>query len=109
METLETAKYVLVTSAEVWTGEPDPELKAEEWGWKNKDDFLYPLTSDLPPAPRMLLKIVKCSCRVQCSSARCSCFKNGLVCTSASRTCKGTMCSNSPKIDSNNDEENLEP
>ncbi|KAK2707940.1 hypothetical protein QYM36_015576 [Artemia franciscana] len=94
---------------QVWTREPDPELKAEEWGWKNKDDFLYPLTADHPPAPRMLLKIVKCSCRVQCSSARCGCFKNSLVCTSACRTCKGTMCSNSPKIDSNNDEENLEP
>ena len=101
--------YRVFYQVQVWTGEPDPELKAEEWGWKNKDDFLYPLTTDLPPAPRMLLKIVKCSCRVQCSSARCSCFKNGLVCTSACRTCKGTMCSNSPKIDSNNDEENLEP
>ena len=100
--------YRVFYQVQVWSGDPDSELKAEEWGWKNKDDFLYPLTTDVPPAPRLLLKIVKCSCQLECSSTRCSCFKNGLACTAACKTCKGTACSNSPRIESYNDEENVE-
>ncbi|KAK2705154.1 hypothetical protein QYM36_017262 [Artemia franciscana] len=69
--------YSVVYQVQVWSGDPDSKLKAEECGWKNKDDFLYPLTTNPPLAPRLLLKVVKCSCLVECISTRCGCFKNG--------------------------------
>ena len=77
-------------------------------GLEKKDDFLCPLAIDVPPAPCLLLKIVECSCQLECSSTRCSCCKNDLTYTAACKTCKGTAFSNPPKIKSYNNEENFE-
>ena len=48
--TSDAAKYHSYQVQE-WNGDPDSELIAEEWGWENKDDFLCPLTTDVPQVP----------------------------------------------------------
>lgn len=73
-------------------------LDPKEWGWKVCEERMVPLTTDLEPAPRELLEIIKCSCRTGCSNLRCSCRKNGLPCTFGCGECKG-VCSNISNID----------
>ena len=42
-------------------------------GWMEKDGHLLPVMTDLPPAPEDLLRIIRCNCTTDCSTARCSC------------------------------------
>ena len=37
-------------------------MKPTDWGWILKDAMLYPVLTDLPPAPVDILKVIKCSC-----------------------------------------------
>ena len=78
--------------------------RPEEWGWTIKNGKMMPVMSDLPPAPDRLLKIIKCNCRVNCDTKRCSCRKHGLSCTAGCGECKGTSCSNVHMPDENLDE-----
>lgn len=73
-------------------------LRPEEWGWSFHDGNLYPVTTLLPAAPESLLKVVRCNCKGNCASLRCTCRKNGLECSPACGECKGLHCSNSPCI-----------
>ena len=66
-----------------------------DWGWMLKDNMIFPTLTDLEPAPQQLLQIVKCGCKGDCDSQRCSCKKNGIQCTFACKNCKGTSCHNS--------------
>ena len=75
-----------------WIGQA--ELDPQQWGWDLVDGKLNPTTTDLPPAPQELLKIVHCNCRSDCSSQRCTCRKMGLECSVACGECRGTSCSN---------------
>lgn len=79
-----------------WIGNSD--LAAEDWGWKNVNNQLLPITTDLPPAPAELLKIIRCNCKTDCDSKRCSCRKHGLDCSPACGECHGLHCSNSPSV-----------
>ena len=45
-------------------------------------------------APSSLLKVIRCNCTGKCGNGRCSCRKNGLLCTLACGHCKGTTCTN---------------
>ena len=74
-------------------------MNAVEWGWKNCDGALYPIMTDLPPAPKQLLKIVKCSCKRRCDSTNCTCKHNGLSCTIVCKIYKGSDCSKVNKED----------
>ena len=65
----------------VWKG--NTSLEPEEWGWKESDGQLLPVTTDLPPAPSKLIKFFRCDCKSGCKTMRCTCRKNGLECTSA--------------------------
>lgn len=69
-------------------------LEPLEWGWKAVGDFLMPCTTDLPPAPSKLLSVIKCNCKSDCDTKRCSCRKHGLDCSSACGECHGLACSN---------------
>ena len=82
-------------------------LPAESWGWKLMESEFYPNLSDLPPAPEELLKIIRCNCTTDCSSARCSCQKHGLQCTLACGQCRGSACINASSfmIEDDDDEE----
>ena len=47
----------------------------------------------LQPAPDNILNIIKCNCKANCDSKRCTCRKSGLECSMACGECRG-MCSN---------------
>ena len=81
------------------------ELLAESLGWKLTENGYYPITSDLPPAPEELLKIVRCNCTTDYSNIRCSCQKHGLKCTLACGQCRGSACSNAGIVQVEDDDE----
>ena len=66
----------------------------ESWGWTLIDSGLYTTKADLPPAPEDLLKVIRCHCSADCSSARCSCHKHRLKCSLVYGQCRGTACIN---------------
>ena len=47
----------------------------------------------LQPAPDHLLKIIRCNCKANCDTKRCTCRKSGLDCSVACGECRGA-CSN---------------
>ena len=67
-------------------------------------DLLLPITTELPPAPAELLKVIKCSCAGSYESNRCTCSKNQIPCSIACKNFKGLNCSNSPSLDDNDDD-----
>ncbi|KAK7491791.1 hypothetical protein BaRGS_00017047 [Batillaria attramentaria] len=75
------------------------ELLPENWGWELRENQLLPVTMDLPPAPEVLLNIINCSCKKDCSSGKCSCRKHGLACTTACGECHGISCTNSVQFE----------
>ncbi len=80
---------------QVWTGSLEAQtLSPEEWEWVNRNGALYPIYTDLPAAPECILKMIKCGCKGDCSTMRCTCKKNGIECFSVC-TCKGVSCINS--------------
>lgn len=44
-----------------------------------------------------LLEVIRCNCKAECSTRRCSCRKNSLECSTACGTCQGVSCTNSQK------------
>ena len=82
-----------------WIADRDREcLNPTEWGWIEAHGRLEPQLTDLPAAPENLLSVIRCNCKTDCSSRRCSCKKHGLDCSSACGECRGVGCSNSPVI-----------
>ena len=78
-------------------------LKETEWvdgeGWKSThDDRPTALTEDL-------LRIIRCNCTTDCSTARCSCRKHNLECSPACGQCRGVGCCNSSVADSSEDDD----
>ncbi|XP_076042102.1 uncharacterized protein LOC143026001 [Oratosquilla oratoria] len=66
----------------------------EKWGWCLRKGQLEPKTMDSPVAPDSLLKLVRCQCKGNCDTQRCSCKRNEFECSSACGECKG-LCQNS--------------
>lgn len=77
-----------------WIGNAD-DLSPTDWGWHIDDNKLLPVKGTLPPAPEKLLKIIKCNCKINCDTMRCSCRKHGIECSSACGECRGVSCLNS--------------
>ena len=74
-------------------------LDPQQWGWTLEEGQLDPTTTDLPAALESLLKIVRCNCKTDCNSRRCTCRKIGLECSVACGECRGTSCSNSSAVE----------
>ena len=55
-------------------------MKKTDWGWMTKDENVVPVMTLLPPAPDELLRVIRCNCTTDCSTARCSCRKHSLEC-----------------------------
>ena len=78
----------------------DERLNPEDWGWQMKDNIpgkdkqLIPVYTVKPAAPDELLKTVCCGCKGTCDSMKCTCYKNGMKCTSACKECCGVSCNN---------------
>ena len=86
-----------------WIGQPA--LDPNQWGWSLVEGRLNLTTTDLPPAPPALLKVVHCNCKSDCSSRRCTCRRMGLECSAACGECRGTSCSNSSPVDMNEEDD----
>ena len=67
-----------------------------------------PISTDEPPAPEELLKVIRCNCNTDCSSQRCSCKKHGMKCSLAYGNCRGSACQNAVFFDVSDDEELIE-
>lgn len=65
------------------------------WGWYIAGGKLLPTKSAMPPAPERLLKIIRCNCKVNCETKRCTCRKHGLDCSIGCGQCRGVSCTNS--------------
>ena len=70
-------------------------MSMEDWGWKVSNYQVFPVATDLPPAPELLLQLIRCNCSSDCSSMRCSCRKNSMQCSPACGQCKESSCTNS--------------
>ena len=77
---------------QTWIGEGK---HPTEWGWCNVNGKLNPIKTLLPAAPERLLKIIRCNCKLNCDSKRCTCRKHGLSCSAGCGECRGIGCSNS--------------
>ena len=81
-------------------------LNPEEYGWKLQNNKYVPVFfKGIKPAPDQLLRIIRCTCKGDCSKVNCSCKFNGLECTSACKECRGSTCSNSKHIEEIDDDE----
>ena len=91
---------------QVWKGRND--LPAQNWGWAVKGNRLLAVHTDRPPAPERFLKVVRCKCKTDCKTSRCTCRKHGLTCSQMCGECKGVSCLNPEQvenIDINGDDE----
>ena len=81
-----------------WKSLMTTNIKPEDWGWKIVDGRYKPVDTDLDAAPSDLLKVIKCSCKMEagrpCTSQLCTCFKHGLPCLPACKHCYGELCGN---------------
>ena len=80
-------------------------MKETDWGWMIKDENLVLVISDPPPATDELLRVIRCNCTTDCSTARCSCRKHSLECYPACGQCRGIGCSNSTAADISDEDE----
>jgi len=80
-------------------------LQPQDWGWTLTDGKLLPVRTNLPPAHDSLLEIIRCNCKTDCNTQRCSCNRHGLNCSVACGVCKGQSCMNSaaPDLDEGRD------
>ena len=77
----------------------------KNWGWKLVDGRLLPVRTNLPAAHVSLLEIIRCNCKSEGGSQRCSCRKHGMDCSAAYGFCRGQSCTNSASPDlSENDQ-----
>ena len=87
-----------------WKG-TEARLLPQDWGWKESDGRLIPVTTDLDPAPIEILRVIRCNCQTDCSTMRCSCKKHGLSCSAACGNCRGSGCVNSNWLEMEIDDE----
>ena len=80
---------------QVWNGESrlGPHLHPQNIGWKAVECNLLPVQCDMDVAPKALLKVVRCNCKMGCDTLRCSCRKAGLDCSTGCGECRG-VCAN---------------
>ncbi|OWF46189.1 hypothetical protein KP79_PYT26260 [Mizuhopecten yessoensis] len=73
-------------------------LDPTEWGWYIQNGKLFPVKSSIAPAPEQLMKMIKCNCKLNCDTKRCTCRRNGLECSAACGECRGINCTNSNPV-----------
>ena len=79
----------------MWKGKSrfGPHLHPQNIGWKAVEGKLLPVQCDMDVAPKALLKVVPCNCKMGCDTLRCSCRKSGLDCSTGCGECRG-ICAN---------------
>lgn len=90
-----------------WIGKGN-DKNPTDWGWQVASDKIVPTKTNLQPAPELLLKVIRCSCKTNCDSKRCNCRKHGLECSPGCGECRGTSCTNSPAACCDSDDDGIE-
>ena len=49
--------------------------------YKDSDGQIKPTTTEMLPAPKAIIEMVRCQCKGTCSSSKCSCRSKDLTCT----------------------------
>ena len=71
----------------------DAQLDPLENGYlKDRDRRLKPTTTDVLPAPKAIVEMIRCQCIADCCSARCSCRTKNLTCKDLCQC--GSQCQN---------------
>ncbi|OXU23828.1 hypothetical protein TSAR_008354 [Trichomalopsis sarcophagae] len=73
-------------------------LNPEDWGWRRTSNMLLPIINTKPVAPKELLEMVFCGCKIYCNTSRCSCKKAGIKCSYSCKNCNGQSCENAADI-----------
>ena len=55
------------------------EMSPEEWGWIKYNKKYVIVGMDLPPVPEELMKVVQCTCNLDCSKRTCTCTSAELI------------------------------
>ena len=61
--------------------------------YKEASGEVKPMTTDVLPAPKSIIEMVRCQCKTDCSSKRCSCRAANLPCTDLCN-CDSDQCEN---------------
>ena len=88
---------------QVWKG--NTTLNPENYGWKLSKGYLVAITTDKPPAPDSLLKVIRCKCKTNCQTSRCTCKKHGLDCSAMCGECRGVSCLNATQAEMSDGED----
>ncbi|MES9881331.1 MAG: hypothetical protein ABW185_10665 [Sedimenticola sp.] len=75
----------------------------EENRWTVKNGVYHPVRCLTLPAPRAVIELTKCACKLGCKGTRCSCYKNTLPCTPLCK-CHVIDCANVIKDTLNDDD-----
>ena len=108
--TFEAAKYHSLRvfyKIQEWNGEADT-LDPDRSGWKIQAGKMAPIKTDIPPAPPELLQIIRCNCKNNCITDKCTCKKQILECTSVCGHFRGVSYENSQQPDPREDTEDQE-
>ena len=76
-------------------------------GWELDNTNLVPIMTGGLAAPTGLIELSMCSCKTGCSSGRCTCKKNNLLCTEmckCSDACENSNCNEKEGIYESEDE-----
>lgn len=83
------------------------ELPPCEWGWSIvNNNCLYPITTEQPPAPENLMKLISCNCKCGCERS-CGCKRAGLKCSLLCGYCRGNGCNNSQVVTLSEEQESI--
>ncbi|CAG2195214.1 unnamed protein product [Mytilus edulis] len=94
--TTETATYhSLRTYFQVQTWIGGEEIDPCDFGWLIVNGKLMPIMTKRQPTPQRLLLIIRCNCKTNCDTRRCTCRKHGLECNISCGECRGQSCMNS--------------
>lgn len=89
---IKRANYVALVWKEC--GSPYPDLPAPtSHGWSQDSERLQAIPTTLPPAPKVVLELVKCGCKRSCTTFSCSCRKHSLQCMDMYSSCESN-CEN---------------
>ena len=75
---------------------------------KDTSGQLKPTTTDILPAPKAIIEMIRCQCKTECSSQRCSCRAKNLTCTDlcmCSTSCENDEDSNIERHDHDSDDD----
>ena len=70
--------------------------------YKDTGGQMLPVTTQGLPAPQAIIELVRCQCKTNCSTQRCSCRRNDLPCTELC-SCD-TECTNNEDCNIGNDD-----